>query len=130
MSDNGDMEVHRPAGNDAPDDTNIVTQMQAMLAGWGPAHDPIADRLTSEHVGKAIDNHAKSMDLTAADRKDQRGLTKYIVTFVGVVILVICGALILTGHAPMVERILTIVGSFFVGAVGGYGYGLKQGIQG
>jgi len=88
----------------------------------GPGPNPIAQKVTSDHITQIIGSRVRETELEYADRKHSRGhsVVAFLVGATLLVILII--ALALLNHSDLVDEILKLGAVLLGGFGGGYGY--------
>ena len=81
--------------------------------------NPLTEKITSEHIGKIIDNDEKQSVREDADKKDERKYNIWLIIIVLTFSLILTYFLIHSNHTELIEKILILV----MGFVGGFGYG-------
>jgi hypothetical protein len=89
----------------------------------GPFPNPIASKVTSEHITQVLNARDRATELEFKDRQHSRKWTALITGGVVVAALILILWLGLTGHDALVSDLMKIGVGAVVGAGGGYGLG-------
>jgi hypothetical protein len=99
-----------------------VESIFASAAFYGPVPNPIAQKVTSEHVGKLLENEARGTELEAADRKDARRFAVGFSAFIALLVVALILVLTLTDHADVLDDVIRALVLFGGGFGGGFGF--------
>jgi hypothetical protein len=88
----------------------------------GPVPNPIARKVTSEHLTDLIRNQGRETELDYADRKYARRYAAIVGTIAAVFFLALVFGLAWTGHEALVADIVKVSVGLLGGFGGGYGY--------
>ena len=102
----------------------VVTEVARIMMGVGrtsPTHNPLLDKLDSEHIGKIIEYaHERDMDRRRLQWRNKWLNLAYV--FIALTFFVFLTMRLLPEHGDLYMEILEIVGATALGAVGGYGF--------
>lgn len=102
----------------AEDRRRIESSITALMT-WGPMPNPIAAKMTSAHIDKALDLQSKEMQLTFDDRRHARDRSA-VVFLLGLALLI---ALVIALAWMNRDTVLQWIVPALVGALGGFGGG-------
>ncbi|MFA7235714.1 MAG: hypothetical protein WC058_02525 [Phycisphaeraceae bacterium] len=114
----------------------MVSHMTASFMASGPLPNPVAKKITEEHISKALDLadrhddrqfqfHNKKLDDEKTDRFSERKWN--FAYFIGVIVLVMALVGVFRDKPEILIPVLTGVGGFVGGFVGGIGFGKSSG---
>lgn len=90
-------------------------------------HNPIADKINSEHISKYLDGSEKNMLMSFEDKNKQRKF--YVIIFVICVLSIFGFILLLKDEQELLKFVITSLVSLGVGAFGGYGIGKNRNVD-
>lgn len=116
-----DYEIDDPSGP-----PRQVREMMAMMASFGPAPNPLAEKITVEHISQMLDLEALKLDHSRTDKSEERSAEFKVATLGSIFVLVLVGLLVFSGNAPLVQNVLSGLIGLVGGALGGYGVGRSR----
>lgn len=90
------------------------------IAGVSPQ---IAEKVTSEHIGKIFDNEDRHSERVLDDRKDGRKHLTIVTSLVLTFVLASIALFVFTGNAELSASLIRDMMIFGAGGLGGFGYG-------
>jgi hypothetical protein len=87
---------------------------------FGPAPNPLVEKMTEEHITKVIDN-------SEADNKRSDYRIKFLAVILTIGFIAICGMFLYAGQSALLKEILTLFITFAGGFAGGYGFKAYKG---
>ena len=144
MTDNDAAESDPPGGEGAPSDavevrgpappavaaeaTGVVEQFMAgSMAVMGGAINPLADRITSEHITDAINFMENESRRAAEDARHSRWMTFALILFLVIAGMAFVVVMVSLDETDLVRDIIPIAAALGVGFLGGFGFGRTRG---
>lgn len=101
-----------------PEDRRVIESLFASVT-YGPVPNPLARKVTSEHIGKIIDHQDRGMQLEFEDRRDSRRWGTLVAFGLVVILAVVVLTLALTNRTAALIEVLKAI----VLIAGGFGTG-------
>ena len=107
-----------------PKQRQQIESFMATAMSIGPMPNPLANKITAEHITEFIKMHSKGMDLQHSDSRDSRRIT-LIVFAIGSVLSTL--VILSLSYANKTDILMELIkaGIFMIGGFGG-GYGFSE----